>query len=233
MEETPYLQQKVKKAEWGAGIGRSEVNMPKSIENHNGFTEEEERLWRETVHTGEDMGRMFNMRDERRRREREEELKEQWPSTEAARLFTQLAETFTACQKLLEQSPATEAAAKLADGERHDVFTMLRDNLEKANRAPRCEYQKSNGQLCRAPKVRGQKYCCMHLAMEAARPTKFSLPALDDANAIQVAITKGAQGLVDGTLEEKRATRLAYFLQLAMSNVGKVNFEPEEDGQIG
>ena len=29
--------------------------------------------------------------------------------------------------------------AKLADGERHDVFTMLRENLEKANRAPRCE----------------------------------------------------------------------------------------------
>ena len=203
--------------------------MPKAIEDHEGFTEEEAELWRTTVKTGDDMRRMFNMRDERRRREAEEELKEQWPSTEAARLFTRLAETFTACQKLMEQNPAIQRAAKLADGEKHDVFMMLRDNLEKANRAPRCEYQKSNGQLCRAPKMRGQKYCCMHLAMEAARPTKFNLPALDDANAIQVAITKGAQGLVDGTLEEKRATRLGYFLQLAMSNVGKVDFEPEEE----
>jgi hypothetical protein len=69
----------------------------------------------------------------------------------------------------------------------------------------------------------------MHLAMEAARPKQFSLPALDDANAIQVAITKGAQGLVDGTLEEKRATKLAYYLQLAISNVGRVNFEPEDE----
>src|SRR5258707_382048 len=145
--------------------------MPKSEESMNGFTEEEERLWTETVKTGEDMRRMFNMRDEHRRREQEEELKEQWPSTEAARLFAHLGETFTACQKLLEQNPAIEAAAKLADGERHDVFTMLRDNLEKANRAPRCEYPRSSGQLCRAPKVRGQKYCCMHLAMEAVRPT--------------------------------------------------------------
>jgi len=34
---------------------------------------------------------------------------------------------------------------------------------------------------------------------------------------------------VDGTLEEKRATRLAYLLQLAMSNVGRVSFEPEEE----
>jgi hypothetical protein len=206
--------------------------MAKSEEVYDGLTAEEWELWRTTVKTGEDMKRIYQMRDERRNREREEELKEEWPNTEAARMFTQLAESFTACRRLVEQDPKIQQALKLADGEKHDVFTMLRDNLEKANRAPRCEYQKSNGQMCRAPKMRGKKYCCMHLAMEAARPTKFNLPPLDDANAIQVAITKGAQGLVDGTLEEKRATRLAYYLQLAMSNVGRVDFEPEEvDGQ--
>jgi len=203
--------------------------MQRPKENYRGFTEEEERLWRDTVKTGEDMRRVDAIQQARKRREAEEELKEQWPSTEAARVFAQLAEAFTACQKLLDQNPAIEAAAKLADGERHDVYTMLRDNLEKANRAPRCEYQKSDGQFCRAPKMRGQKYCCMHLAMEAARPTKFSLPALEDANSIQVALTKTAQGLVDGTLEEKVATKLAYVLQVAMSNVDKVNFEPEEE----
>ena len=206
--------------------------MPKSKENWEGFTEEEERLWRETVKTGEDMARIFKMQKERRRREEQEELKEQWPSTEAARLFTQLGETFTACQKLLERDPEIEETAKLADGERHDVFTMLRDNLEKANRAPRCEYPKSGGRPCRAPKVRGQKYCNMHLAMEAARPTKFNLPALEDANSIQVALTKTAQGLVDGTLDEKVATKLAYVLQVAMSNVDKVDFEPEEEEEL-
>ena len=203
--------------------------MAKSKEIHDGFTEEEWELWRTTVKTGDDMKRVFNLRDERRRREAEEELREQWPQTEAARLFTQLAEAFTACQKLVEQNPQIQETARLADSERHDVFTMLRDNLEKANQAPRCEKRKSNGQMCRAPKMRGEKYCCMHLAMETARPTKFSLPALDDANSIQVAVDKSIQGLVDGTLEEKRATKLAYFLQLAMSNVGRVNFEPPEE----
>ena len=127
--------------------------MPKSEENINGFTQEEEQMWRETVKTGADMRRMFNMRDERQRREREEELKEQWPTTEAAQLFKQLGETFKACEKLLEQDPEIQEVAKQADGERHDVFTMLRDNLEKANRAPRCEYPRSGGQRCRAPKV--------------------------------------------------------------------------------
>jgi hypothetical protein len=202
--------------------------MVKAEEGWHGYTKEEMEIY-DRAQTTADYTAVDRMRDERRQREREEELKEQWPSTEAAQLFTQLAETFTACQKLVEQNPAIDAAARLADGERHDVFTMLRDNLEKANRAPRCEYPKSSGQLCRAPKVRGQKYCCMHLAMEAARPTKFSLPALEDANSIQVALTKTAQGLVDGTLEEKVATKLAYVLQVAMSNVGNVNFEPEED----
>ena len=203
--------------------------MAKSKEIHNGFTEEEWKLWRTTVKTGADMKRVSDLRDERRRREAEEELREQWPQTEAARLFTQLADAFIACEKLVEQNPQIQEAAKLADGERHDVFTMLRDNLEKANQAPRCEKRKSNGKMCRAPKLRGEKYCCMHFALETARPTKFSLPALDDANSIQVAVDKSIQGLVDGTLEEKRATKLAYFLQLAMSNVGRVNFEPPEE----
>lgn len=196
-----------------------------------GYTHEEWELYNKAKNTA-DYNAVDRIRDERRRREAEEELKEQWPSTEAARLFTQLGETFTACQKLLEQNPAIEAAAKLADGERHDVFTMLRDNLEKANRAPRCEYPRSGGKPCRAPKVRGQKYCNMHLAMEAARPTKFNLPALEDANSIQVALTKTAQGLVDGTLDEKVATKLAYVLQVAMSNVDKVDFEPDEEEEL-
>ena len=198
----------------------------------NGYSDEEWEVYLK-ARTSEEYFAVSRMRDERRRREEEEELREQWPTTEAARLFTQLGETFTACQKLMEQNPAIEAAAKLVDGERHDVFTMLRDNLEKANRAPRCEYPRSGGRPCRAPKMRGQKYCCMHVALEAARPTKFNLPALEDANSIQVALTKTAQGLVDGTLEEKVATKLAYVLQVAMSNVDKVNFEPEEVEESG
>jgi hypothetical protein len=203
--------------------------MPKAKEHGpNGYSDEEWEVYLK-ARTNEEYAAVDRMRDERRRREQEEELQEQWPSSEAARLFTQLGEAFTACQKMLEQRPGILQAAKLVDGERHDVYTMLRDNLEKANRAPRCDYPRSGGRPCRAPRVRGQKYCCMHLAMEAARPTKFSLPALDDANSIQVALNKTAQGLVDGTLEEKVATKLAYVLQVAMSNVGNVNFEPEEE----
>ena len=186
--------------------------MPKSEEDRRGITKEEAELWSTTVKTGEDMDRIFKMRDARRRREWEEQVKEQWPSTKAGQVFTQLADAYTACQKFLEEHPQVPEMAQIVCGEQPDVFTMLRDNLEKANRAPRCEYPKSNGKFCRAPKMRGEKYCCMHLALEAVRPTKFRMPALEDANSIQLAITKGTQGLLDGTLDEKRATKLAYFL---------------------
>jgi len=67
------------------------------------------------------------------------------------------------------------------------------------------------------------------MALEEARPRKIGLPTLEDANGIQVAIQKGAQGLLDGTLERKDAGLLAYYLQLAVSNVNRVNFEPEGD----
>jgi hypothetical protein len=110
------------------------------------------------------------------------------------------------------------------------IFNKMRNSVERANNSPRCRFEKVNGQPCRAPRVRGKKYCHMHQTMEEARPEKISLPGLSDANAIQAAIAKGAQALVDGKLEQKQASILGYYLQLALSNVGRVDFEEERDG---
>lgn len=205
--------------------------MLRDWEDAGGFTEEERKLFIEAEDFNERKA-VERMRDERRHREDEEELKKNWPNTDEGRVFVQFAQAFAACKKLLEQSPEAAETAQRADGKTLDIYSKLRENLALANRAPRCSYRKSDGQLCRAPKMKGEAYCCMHLAMEAARPKKFSLPALDDANAIQVAITKGAQGLLDGTLDEKCAVKLAQYLRLAASNVSKVRFEPDE-GEIG
>ena len=73
------------------------------------YTEEEHELSYDSQ-DGRGHGQGYErMREERRRREAEEEMKEQWPQTEAARVFTQLAEAFTACQKLVEQYPEIQA----------------------------------------------------------------------------------------------------------------------------
>lgn len=60
---------------------------------------------------------------------------------------------------------------------------------------------------------------------EEARPEKIKLPSLGDENAIQAAIAKGAQAVVDGKLDQKQAKILGYYLQLALSNVKRVDFE--------
>jgi hypothetical protein len=196
-------------------------------ENALGFTAEEHEVWMAGKGNWNEQQKAVKMRDERRLREREEQLRQQWADTEEGRAFQRLSKSFSACKRLVEENPEAEAQAEELDEENYDIYAKLKENLERANQAPRCCYPKSSGELCRAPKMKGQEYCCMHLAMTTAREKEFDLPPLDDPNAVQVAITQGARGLLKGTLDEKRAMRLAYYLQLAVTNVTRVNFEPE------
>ena len=203
-------------------------------ENGLGYTAEEDKLRLAAIAEGGwgAQEKITIMRDERRRRERAEQMRRQWVKSDEGRAFQKLAQSFEACEKLLSEASGAEQQAREVDEQNYNVYAKLRENLEHANRAPRCCYRKSSGELCRAPKMKGQEYCCMHLAMTTAKQDKFELPPLDDANSVQVAITQGARGLLDGTLDEKRAMRLAYYLQLAVTNVGRVNFEPPEDEEF-
>ena len=49
----------------------------------------------------------------------------------------------------------------LEQHKREQEQTRLR-NLEKAQRAARCQHQFLNGEQCRAPRVKGKKLCRMH-----------------------------------------------------------------------
>lgn len=196
-------------------------------ENALGFTKEEEEVWMAARGNWHAQQKAVQMRDERRCREREEQLRQQWDNTEEGRAFQQLAESFSACRRVLKENPEAEQQAEDLGEEKYDLYAKLKENLERANQAPRCCFPKSSGELCKAPKMKGRDYCCMHLAMTRAEEDAFELPPLDDPNAIQVAITNAARGVMKGTLDEKRAMRLAYYLQLAVTNVGRVNFEPD------
>ncbi|MGH9634849.1 MAG: hypothetical protein ACRD72_08440, partial [Candidatus Angelobacter sp.] len=105
------------------------------------------------------------------------------------------------------------------------IFNKMKSTIDRANNAPRCQYPKGNGVTCRAPRVRGKKFCHMHLMMEEARPEKIRLPNLADAAGIHGAIAKGAQAVVDGKLDYKQASKLGYYLQLALTNVKRLDFE--------
>jgi len=68
--------------------------------------------------------------------------------------------------------------------------------------------------------------------MLAKKKLGFEVPPVDNPNAVEVAITNAARGVMKGPLEEKRAMRLAYYLQLAVTSVSRVNVEPEYEKNL-
>ena len=67
-------------------------------------------------------------------------------------------------------------------------------------------------------------YCFAHRQMVEARALALSLPALEDANAIQIGIMRIQKALIEGTISTKKAGLLLYSMQLALKNVGQTTF---------
>jgi hypothetical protein len=193
-------------------------------EDARGFTEEERALW-PIAGTDAERETVMQQRDERRLREHRERDRQAWKTTRAGQLLKQLGECFEAYRLCLMEDPGLQEKALEFDEINQKIFNKMKTTLVRANGAPRYQYPKGNGEMCRAPRVRGKKYCHVHWMLEEARPEKIRLPNLADAAGIHGAIAKGAQAVVDGKLDYKQASILGYYLQLALSNVGKVDFE--------
>jgi hypothetical protein len=198
-------------------------------ENARGLSKEEEALWNESSAV-EHRNAVIRMRDERRAKNLKERERKTWQRSRAAQLLRQLGETFAAYRDCVAQDPQAAERGMEFDELNQKIFNRMKTNIDRAHQAARCRYEKANGSTCRAPRVRGKKYCHMHEMLEEARPQKIRLPNLADANGIHAAIAKGAQAVVDGTLDQKQASILGYYLQLALSNVGRVDFEEESHG---
>jgi hypothetical protein len=201
-------------------------------ENAIGLTREEDKLW-DAATTAEEKQAVTKMRDERRAKELKRREREAWPQSRAGQLLKQLGETFAAYRECVMQDPRLEEKGLEFDEVNQRIFNRMKTNIERAHQAARCRYPKENGGTCRAPRVRGKKFCHMHLVLEEARPEKIKLPNLGDARGIHGAIAKGAQAVVDGKLDYKQASILGYYLQLALSNVKRVDSEESDDREIG
>ena len=199
----------------------------KEDENALGMNPEEQALWEKTQSI-EDRNAVMAQRDARRLREHKETEKRNWEKTHAGQLLRKLGECFMEYKDCMAKDPQLQQKALECDEINQKIFDRMKTNIERAHSAPRCRFEKASGQPCKAPRVRGKKYCHMHMMLEEARPRKIKLPGLGDANAIQAAIAKGAQAVVDGELDQKQAGILGYYLQLALSNIGRVNFEEPE-----
>ena len=96
---------------------------------------------------------------------------------------------------------------------------------------PRCTYIKTDGRRCGSPSLKTKRYCYFHY--EVNRPTAvLSVPALEDGNAVQLALTDLARAVADGRIELKPAALLAYILQTASANLKRVQLGVFPDSMI-
>jgi hypothetical protein len=96
-----------------------------------------------------------------------------------------------------------------------------------------CQQIKLTGEPCRAAALRGKKFCYYHLhsgppPQDVSNPAvipqvQFHLPLLDDAMSIQATISVVCEHLLHRRLEPKKAGMLLYALQVASSNLSRVN----------
>ena len=167
--------------------------------------------------------------EEHQRQQTEGRQQVQW---EAAALMRKLGQTYEELTALLERNP--DIARLVTDKTKTDeeIYRKLRKNLESADCAPRCRWLKQDGTACRSPQIRKHIYCYAHRQMMEARAAALRLPALEDANAIQIAVMRVQTALIDDTISMKKAGLLLYSLQLAMTNVGRTTFGQAKDDEL-
>jgi hypothetical protein len=108
--------------------------------------------------------------------------------------------------------------------EHKDAYLRLKARLQLADAAPRCRWVRQDGTSCESPQMKKHIYCFAHRQMMEARALALSLPAPEDANAIQIGIMRIQKALIEGTISTKTAGLLLYSMQLALQNVGQTTF---------
>src|SRR4029077_18844600 len=132
--------------------------------------------------------------EEHQRQEREAKERVQ---REAAALGGKLGETYGTLTSLMQQHPEVdrEITAKTAVDE--EIYEKLRQNLHRADEAPRCRWVRQDGTRCGSPQMRKHIYCFAHKQMMEARALALRLPPPEDANAIQVSVQRVQTALID------------------------------------
>jgi hypothetical protein len=100
---------------------------------------------------------------------------------------------------------------------------------------PRCTHIKTNGTQCGSPALRGRRFCFFHknwqgqriaLNAQPAAPLSFTMPVLEDADSVQVALMQVMRLILAGQLDPKIAGLLLYALQTASFNLRHMKLEP-------
>jgi hypothetical protein len=114
--------------------------------------------------------------------------------------------------------------------------------MSSSSEAPRCRYIKVSGTQCGSPALRDKNFCFYHqqhrpIVAECYAEEKYStgeilLPAFEDAHSIQSVIRKTVQMLLQKRIERKTASLLLYALQIASSNLKRMELEKPQPEQV-
>jgi hypothetical protein len=164
--------------------------------------------------------------------ERQEALAEERVRREAAGLVELLGKTYQALTGLMQRHAEVGREVTEKEAANEEIYQKLRRNLERADEAPRCRWIKQDGTTCGSPLMRKHIYCYAHKQMAEARALALRLPALEDGNAIQVALMRVQKALIDDMITVKKAGLLLYSLQLATTNIGNTTFGKAADQEM-
>jgi hypothetical protein len=108
--------------------------------------------------------------------------------------------------------------------------------------APRCRHIKVNGTQCGSPALRHKNFCFYHqqdrpLTVECYSEGPYAtgeiaLPVFEDAHSIQTVIRQVVQMVLQKRLERKTASLLLYALQIASSNLKRMELEKPQPEQV-
>src|ERR1700731_4782322 len=107
--------------------------------------------------------------------------------------------------------------------------------------APRCRHVKGSGTQCGSPALRNNIFCFYH----QNRPVyaecysdiqcatgEIVLPPFEDAHSIQFVIRQTVQMLLQKRIEKKTASLLLYAMQIASSNLKRMEQEKPQPEQV-
>jgi len=108
--------------------------------------------------------------------------------------------------------------------------------------AARCQHIKVSGTQCGSPALRSKKFCFYHQEhrpwpVECYADDKYAtgtitLPYFEDAHSIQSVIRQVVQMVLQKRIERKTASLLLYALQIASSNLKRMELEKPQPEQV-
>lgn len=128
-------------------------------------------------------------------------------------------------EALLQNIDANEEWRDLRETARNRTAQWL-GAIKKAQDAPRCQYTKTDGNVCCSPAIKGESFCYFHgearTKRKAEEPANLhEVPVLEDKLSLQLAITRLCAQLASGSIDEKRGRVLIAALRLAQKNLGE------------